>query len=59
MADAPAPITSVPAQPGQPYDAAAPDGSMCGPWAKLMSGPCDPQGNVAGDFPSDGRWRQC
>ncbi len=59
MADAPDPITCAPRQPGQPYDATMPDGSMCGPWVKMTSGPCDDAGNVAGDFASGDRWQQC
>ena len=58
MADAPAPISSSPSAPGAPYDAAAPDGSRVGPWVKLAGGPCDAQGNVVGDWPDSGVWRQ-
>jgi hypothetical protein len=58
MATDPAPVTSVPDMPGQPYDAAAPDGSALGQWVKVTSGPCDMQGTVRGDWPSDSPWRQ-
>lgn len=61
MADAPAPITSVPSQPPAPYDAAAPDGSVvAGGWRKVSGGPCDPAtGALTGeDFASSGPWRQ-
>lgn len=58
MATAPEPVTSAPDQPGQPYDAAAGDGSMLGPWVKLPGGPCDMSGKVSGDWPSDSPWRQ-
>jgi hypothetical protein len=53
MADAPDPVVSVPSV---PYDAAS-DGAV-GPFVKLNSGPCDMQGNVAGDWPDSGVWRQ-
>ena len=57
MADAPAPVSSAPNQPGQPYDATS-DAAL-GPWVKPPdSGPCDAQGNVRGDWPSDGAWKQ-
>lgn len=59
MADAPAPITSAPNQVGQPYDAAAPDGDMLGPWVKVTSGVCDPStGAVTGDWPDSPPWKQ-
>lgn len=58
MADAPNPVTSAPSVPPAPYDAAAPDGSKAGPWVKLTGGPCDAQGNVVGDWPDSGVWRQ-
>lgn len=58
MATAPEPVTASPDEPGQPYDAAAGDGSMLGPWVKLSSGPCDMSGNMRGDWPSDSPWRQ-
>lgn len=58
MADAPDPITSPPSMPPAPYDATAPDGSTAGPWVKLNSGPCDMQGNVSGDWPDSGPWKQ-
>lgn len=58
MADANGPITSVPARPGQPYDATAM--APLGPWVKLPGGPCDAQGNLTGqDFPSGDSWQQC
>lgn len=57
MADAPDPITSAPSVPTAPYDAAS--GAPAGPWVKSAnSGPCDMQGNVAGDWPDSGPWRQ-
>ncbi len=56
MADAPDPITSAPNQPGQPYDATS-DGPL-GPWVKVKSGPADMQGNVSGDWPDTGPWKQ-
>jgi hypothetical protein len=56
MADAPDPITSAPSVPPAPYDAAS--GAAAGPFVKLNSGPCDMAGNVAGDWPDSGVWRQ-
>jgi hypothetical protein len=59
MADAPFPITSPPAQPGQPWDAAAPDGSVGG-WMKLPGGAVGADGQFTGDdFPDSGPFRQC
>jgi hypothetical protein len=59
MPSAPAPISSAADQPGQPYDATMPDGSMLGPWVKVSSGPADPvTGAVVGDFPSSPPWKQ-
>ena len=40
------------------YDAALPDGSMLGRWVKVQSGPADKTGNVSGDWPSSGPWKQ-
>lgn len=58
MPDAPGPVSASPSVPGQPYDAAAPDGSGLGPWVKPGGGPCDESGKVSGDWPSDGPWKQ-
>ena len=59
MADAPFPITSPPDQPGQPWDAAGPDG-VISMWNKLPGGAVGDDGQLTGDdFPSDGPWRQC
>jgi hypothetical protein len=59
MADAPAPVMSAPAQPGQPYDAAS--DAPLGPWVKLPGGPADiSTGQLSGsDFPDSPPWRQC
>ena len=57
MADAPAPITSAPSVPPAPYDAAS--DAPAGGWVKSSnSGPCDMAGNVSGDWPDSGPWRQ-
>lgn len=57
MADAPAPITSPPSVPPAPYDATAT--GITGGWVKVAdSGPCDMAGNVSGDWPDSGPWRQ-
>lgn len=58
MASDPFPVTAAPDMPGQPYDAAMPDGSALGAWVKVTSGPCDDSGTVRGDWPSDSPWRQ-
>ena len=56
MADAPSPITSPPSVPPAPYDATST--KAIGPWVKVKSGPADMQGNVSGDWPDSGAWRQ-
>ena len=56
MADAPDPITSPPSVPPAPYDATS--DAAIGPWVKVKSGPADMQGNVSGDWPDSGPWRQ-
>ena len=57
MADAPDPIVSPPSKAPAPYDAAS--DAAAGPWVKSSnSGPCDMQGNVQGDWPDSGVWRQ-
>ena len=57
MADAPDPIVSTPSMPPAPYDAAS--DAATGKWVKSsQSGPCDMQGNVQGDWPDSGPWRQ-
>ena len=57
MADTPAPVSSAPNQPGQPYDATS-DAAL-GPWVKLPGGPCDGAGNITGDFADSAPWQQC
>lgn len=57
MADAgDARIVATPSQPPAPYDAT--DTGAAGPWAKVKSGPADASGNVTGDWPDSGPWRQ-
>jgi hypothetical protein len=59
MADTPAPVSSAPNQPGQPYDAAS--YAPLGPWVKLPGGPADlSTGQLTGeDFPDSAPWQQC
>jgi hypothetical protein len=60
MADAPSPITSPPAVPGQPWDATS-DATVSG-WKNIdvNSGPAGPDGVATGEFPDDGApvWKQ-
>jgi hypothetical protein len=57
MADADsAKIVSPPSMPPAPYDATS--DAPVGPWVKVKSGPADAQGNVSGDWPDSGPWRQ-